>query len=51
MRSMLLNARRVEEPQSKHKRILLAFQDVTEQKRAEAELRVAQKEMIGQPRK
>ena len=41
-RSMLLNARRVEEPQSKNKRILLAFQDTTEQKRAEEELRVVQ---------
>lgn len=31
---------------SKHQRILLAFQDVAEQKRAEAQLRVAQKELI-----
>lgn len=37
-RIMLLNARRVEEPISKDKRILLAFQDITEQKRAEQEM-------------
>lgn len=44
-RSMLLNARRVEEPQSKSKRILLAFQDITDQKRTEQEMRVARAQL------
>lgn len=44
-RTMLLNARRVEEPQSKYKRILLAFQDITEYTRAEVELRETQAQL------
>ena len=37
-RVMLLNARRVEEPLHKQKRILLAIEDITAQKKAEIEL-------------
>ena len=44
-RIMLLNARRVEEPQSKHQRILLAFQDITDQKRAEQEMHVVRAQL------
>lgn len=41
-RMMLLNARRVEEPRRKHRRILLAIEDITTQHHAETELRNAQ---------
>lgn len=44
-RTMLLNARRVEEPLSKNKRILLAFQDITDQKRAEQEMLAARAQL------
>lgn len=45
-RIMLLNARRVEGPRYKNKRILLAIEDITEHKHTQVELRVAQTQLL-----
>ena len=45
-RTMLLNARRVHDPQRKGERILLAIEDITERRRAEEAVRESRFEMI-----